>query len=117
MNRPIVLAMTFGFMLAAHSAAADEVPIKDLGRFLDCRDYALAQGSLVVNGYRFDSNLNREQKNYPTAGVLPNGATVEVGVESNLVSTGERIQFILRDPDATTAARIADAINRNLGSS
>ncbi|MEO8113193.1 MAG: flagellar basal body P-ring protein FlgI, partial [Phenylobacterium sp.] len=33
----------------------------------DQHSYALAQGPLVVGGYRFDSNYNREQKNYPTS--------------------------------------------------
>ena len=32
----------------------------------DQRTYALAQGQMVVGGYRFDAQANRQQKNYPT---------------------------------------------------
>ena len=81
----------------------------------DQRDYALAQGPLVVGGYRFDSNLSLEQKNYPTSGLLPGGATVETAVRSELVSADRSLVFILKDPDITTAERIADGINAVLG--
>jgi flagellar P-ring protein precursor FlgI len=77
----------------------------------DQRPYALAQGTLVVGGYRFDASLNREQKNYPAAGVLPAGATVETAVRADLVSADETLTFILKDADVTTAERIAAGIN------
>jgi flagellar P-ring protein FlgI len=81
----------------------------------DQHDYALAQGSLVVGGYNFQDNLNLRQKNYPTSGTVTGGATVEVPVTSNLVGADGRLTFILKDPDFTTAQRIADAINHTLG--
>ena len=48
----------------------------------DQRPYALAQGSLVVGGHRFDSQLNSNQRNYPTAGTVAGGATVESPVDA-----------------------------------
>lgn len=81
----------------------------------DQRNYALAQGPVIVGGYRFDSNLNREQKNYPTAAVMPNGATVETAVGSDLLGSSRELTFILKDPDVTTAERVADGINRAIG--
>lgn len=79
------------------------------------RTYALAQGSLVVGGHRFDANLNSNQRNYPTAGTIAGGATVEAPVQANLVGATGDLIFILRDPDFSTAGRIADGINSSLG--
>ncbi|GKS74672.1 flagellar basal body P-ring protein FlgI [Acidovorax sp. SUPP950] len=79
------------------------------------RVYALAQGPLSVGGYRYDANGNVVQKNHPTVGSVPNGATVEVGVTAQLVSESSRMTFILNEPDYTTANRVAEAINRKLG--
>lgn len=78
------------------------------------RIYALAQGPLSVGGYRYDANGNVVQKNHPTVGSVPGGATVEVGMPR---SPGAQTQatFILANPDYTTASRVAAAINRALG--
>lgn len=81
----------------------------------DGRSYALAQGALVVGGHNFEANRNSHQRNYPTAGVVPGGATVETPVYSNLVGRGGELTFILRDADFTTADRIANGINQQLG--
>ena len=81
----------------------------------DQRPYALAQGALVVGGYRFDSNYNRQQKNYPASGSVPGGATVETAVASDLVGEGGALTFILKDADVTTAERIASGINGAVG--
>lgn len=79
------------------------------------RTYALAQGPLSVGGYRYDANGNVVQKNHPTVGSVPGGATVEVGMPR---SAGEQTQvtFVLGNPDYTTAMRVAEAINQSLGS-
>lgn len=82
----------------------------------DQRPYALAQGPLVVGGYRFDSNDNVEQRNHPTSGLVPNGATIETSVESNVLGGQTELTFVLKDPNVTTAQRLSQAINGNLGS-
>lgn len=81
----------------------------------DQRTYALAQGQLVVGGYRFEADQNLKQKNYPTVGVLPGGATVENAVNAPLLQTGDRLVFLLRNPDFTTAENVARGINGLLG--
>lgn len=79
------------------------------------RIYALAQGPLSVGGYRYDANGNVVQKNHPTVGSVPSGATVEVGVKAQVLSENSRLTFVLSEPDYTTANRVADAINLRLG--
>ena len=71
--------------------------------------YALAQGALSVGGYRYDANGNVVQKNHPTVGAVPNGATVEVPMPAP--GAPPSVTFVLSDPDYTTANRIAVAIN------
>ena len=81
----------------------------------DQASYAIAQGSLVVSGYRFDSDQNLRQKNFPTVGVLPGGATVERAVEANLQTDPSGVTFVLREADFTTAELVAVSINSSLG--
>jgi len=77
--------------------------------------YALAQGSLSVGGYRYDANGNVVQKNHPTTASIPNGATVEVGLNARMQTEDHKVVFVLNEQDYTTANRVADAINRQLG--
>ncbi len=77
--------------------------------------YALAQGPLSVGGYRYDMNGNVVQKNHPTAGSIPSGALVEVGVSTQMLTDDGVLTFLLSNPDYTTAGRVAAEINRALG--
>lgn len=81
----------------------------------DQRPYALAQGSLTVGGYDFESNLNRQQRNYPTSAVLPGGATVEGAIDASIIRGDGTLAFLLAEPSFTTAGRIAAAINAATG--
>ncbi|KAK47798.1 flagellar P-ring protein FlgI [Caballeronia jiangsuensis] len=81
----------------------------------DKKTYALAQGPLSVGGYRYDANGNSRQKNHPTAGVVPLGASVEVPVRAELVTDDGRLHFVLKDADSGTARRIAQRINQSMG--
>ncbi|WP_332826883.1 flagellar basal body P-ring protein FlgI [Ramlibacter sp.] len=74
------------------------------------RVYALAQGALSIGGHRYDANGNVVQKNHPTAGAIPNGATVEVGMAGVQVAPSQ-VTFVLNEPDYTTATRIVAAIH------
>ena len=78
------------------------------------RIFALAQGPLAIGGHRYDANGNVVQKNHPTAGSIPNGATVEVGMPAQAVPPSQ-VTFVLAEPDYTTASRIASAINNQVG--
>ncbi|MEH6461564.1 flagellar basal body P-ring protein FlgI [Chitinimonas sp. JJ19] len=79
------------------------------------RVYALAQGALSVGGYKYDLNGNVVQKNHPTVGSVPAGATVEQGVRADVVDEQRKLTFLLADPDFTTASRVASAINTAIG--
>ncbi|HLX02568.1 MAG TPA: flagellar basal body P-ring protein FlgI [Trinickia sp.] len=81
----------------------------------DRKTYALAQGPVSVGGYRYDANGNLKQKNHPTVGIVPRGATVEVPVRADLVTQDGYLKFVLKDADATTARRIEERINQTLG--
>jgi flagellar P-ring protein FlgI len=76
----------------------------------DQRSYALAQGGVAAGGYRFDADQNVRQKNLPTAGLVSGGATIEARFTPELQSSG-RVTFILRNPDHSTAAKVAGAVN------
>ena len=78
------------------------------------RIYALAQGPLSVGGYRYDGNGNVVQKNHPTVGTIPGGALVEATVPQPTVVAGKAM-FVLSDADYTTAKRLAEAFNRQVG--
>lgn len=75
------------------------------------RTYALAQGALSVGGYRYDANGNVVQKNHPTVGGVPGGATVEVGAPLPSRDAPPTLTFVLHQADYTTAERVAHAIN------
>src|SRR4051794_20913887 len=77
--------------------------------------FALAQGPLSIGGHRYDANGNVVQKNHPTAGSIPNGATVEVGMAAWQATAREQVTFVLQEPDYTTASRVAAAINGQFG--
>lgn len=79
----------------------------------DRNTYALAQGPLLTGGYSFESQLNQQQRNFPTTARLEHGATVEAPVTSNLLKDGEHVSFLLDDPSFTTASRIASAVNQS----
>jgi flagellar P-ring protein precursor FlgI len=81
----------------------------------DRKVYGLAQGSLLVGGFRFDANLNQQQRNFPTSGLVPGGATVEVAVRSEVVGPQGSLTFVLNEPDFTTIARVADSVDGLLG--
>ncbi len=81
----------------------------------DGRIYAMAQGNLVVGGLGVEGqDGSRVSINIPSAGRIPNGATVEKEVR-NPFALGDFIVLNLKRPDFTTAKRLSDTINRILG--
>ena len=77
----------------------------------DNRVRALAQGAVAVGGYQYDLNGNLQQKNHPTVGAVPLGATVEIGVGNELRAIDGKLRFRLAEADYTMASRVAAAIN------
>jgi flagellar P-ring protein precursor FlgI len=80
----------------------------------DGQIYAIAQGNVVVPGVGVQGMAARLSVNTPTAGRIPSGATVEKAIGSPFAAAKELV-LDLKEPDFTTAQRISEAINRNLG--
>ena len=72
--------------------------------------YAVAQGSVLAGGVVAQGDAATVTEGVPTAGVIPNGARVEREIDFAFDSL-RSLRLALREPDFTTAARIADAIN------
>jgi flagellar P-ring protein precursor FlgI len=77
--------------------------------------YALAQGPVSVGGYKYDMNGNVAQKNHPTVGSIPAGATVELGVNAKIINASGIVTFTLASADYTTSSRVAATINDAFG--
>lgn len=77
--------------------------------------YALAQGALLAGGYDFKSDLNREQRNFPTTAMLEAGATVETAVDAQLLASDGTVGFVLSEPSFEGAERVAEAIDMQFG--
>jgi len=81
----------------------------------DGQIYAMAQGNMVVGGFGAEAgDGSRVTVNIPSAGRIPNGATVERTVQ-NSFNVGDSIILNLHQADFTTSSRLADAINHTLG--
>ncbi len=76
--------------------------------------YAVAQGSLVINGFEAQGDAANITRGVPTNGRIANGALVEREVEFALNSL-PNVRLALRNSDFTTAKRIAAAVNDYLG--
>lgn len=76
--------------------------------------YAVAQGSVAVAGFSADGDGQSITKGVPTAGRIPNGAIVEREIPFDMQEL-DTIQISLRNPDFTTARRMAEEINRFIG--
>mgnify|MGYP002861264288 CR=1 FL=1 len=83
-------------------------------RAADGKVYAVAQGPVIIGGGSAQGGGASRTQNIPTAGRIPRGAIVEREVPADYVGGGQ-VAFLLREPDFTTAQRIADAINRTFG--
>ncbi|MBM4053986.1 MAG: flagellar basal body P-ring protein FlgI [Planctomycetes bacterium] len=72
--------------------------------------YAVAQGALTVGGYSIEGDAQSSRKNIVTTAHISNGAIVEKEIYTSFIN-GQSLSIVLRDPDFTTATRMADLIN------
>ncbi len=72
--------------------------------------YAVAQGSIAVGGFQVQGNAQTITKGVPTGGRIANGAIVEREVAFSMAGM-RSVTLSLRNPDFTTARRVAQAIN------
>ncbi len=78
---------------------------------LDGKIYAMAQGPVSTGGFSYGKGTGTGvQKNFPTAGRVVGGATIEREIRTRL-SSWESLTLALHKPDFTTATRMAMAIN------
>lgn len=75
--------------------------------------YAVAQGQLIIGGFQAQGAAGSISRGVPTQGRIPGGATVEREL-SFPINDLERVRLILKNPDFTTANRIAGAIDARL---
>ncbi|MEN6641513.1 MAG: flagellar basal body P-ring protein FlgI [Armatimonadia bacterium] len=84
-------------------------------RAADGEVYAVAQGAVTIGGFSAETRGGDvAQKNHPTVGRVPNGASLVKALAGDLNSC-EKLSLALLQPDFTTAARIAEAINQAQG--
>ncbi len=76
--------------------------------------YAVSQGQLAVGGFSASGGAETVVKGVPTSARIVNGAIVEREVQFELASL-KSVNLTLRNPDFTTARRVAQAINAFLG--
>ncbi len=76
--------------------------------------YAVAQGAIATGAISAGGAASSVTRGVPTAGRIANGATIEREVPFKLAGR-EAPRLGLRNPDLTTARRMADAINRAVG--
>ena len=75
--------------------------------------YAVGQGQLAVAGFSAEGAAESITKGVPTSARIASGAIVEREVEFDLDRL-ERVRIALRNPDFTTAQRLAAAVNGRL---
>ncbi|MFD2448405.1 flagellar basal body P-ring protein FlgI [Vogesella fluminis] len=81
---------------------------------IDGQIYALAQGNVVVGGAGAAAGGSKAQINHLSVGRIPAGATVERELPASL-GMGDMVALQLLESDFTTANRVVQAINRELG--
>jgi flagellar P-ring protein precursor FlgI len=76
--------------------------------------FSVAQGPVQIGGFSAQGNAQNVTKGVPTAGRIPNGAIIEreIGFELRQL---DAVKLSLRNPDFTTAQRVAEAINAYVG--
>ncbi|MGQ9461947.1 MAG: flagellar basal body P-ring protein FlgI [Candidatus Fervidibacter sp.] len=110
-DRLDVLVSAIGDARSIHGGVLLQTPLQAA----DGEVYAIAQGPISIGGFNVQAGGTAVQKNHPTTGRIVNGASV-VRPLSNLdnVFTGD-LEVRLIAPDATNAAKIAQAVNERFG--
>jgi len=76
----------------------------------DGKAYAVAQGTLAVGGFIGGNGGAAVQKNHPTVAQISGGALVEQEIPTEIVRNN-LVELLLREPDFTSSARLAAAVN------
>jgi flagellar P-ring protein precursor FlgI len=76
--------------------------------------YAVAQGQITIGGFKATGAAETIVRGVPTSGRIVRGAIVEREIPFELNQLNS-LKLSLRNPDFTTAQRVADAINAAVG--
>jgi flagellar P-ring protein precursor FlgI len=76
--------------------------------------YAIAQGPVTINGFKAQGNAAEVISGVPTTGRIASGGLIEREIDFKLGSQ-RSLRLALRNPDLTTARRIALSINDFIG--
>lgn len=76
--------------------------------------YVVSQGSILVGGFSAAAGGAAVTKNHPTVGRIPDGGLVERAVPGTFTERTS-IQYSLNEEDFTTALRVSNTINEELG--
>jgi flagellar P-ring protein precursor FlgI len=76
--------------------------------------YAIAQGPVLINGFSAQGDAASVISGVPTTGRISSGALIEREIDFHLGSQ-HSLRLALRNPDLTTARRIALAVNDFIG--
>jgi flagellar P-ring protein precursor FlgI len=79
----------------------------------DGQVYAVAQGPVLTGGFVAGRGGNTQTVNHPTMARVPGGAIVERAPPS--ITPDAKIKLQLHQADFTTAAHVAEALNRHFG--
>jgi len=82
----------------------------------DGKVYAVAQGALSIGGFSAGNDGASVTKNHPTVGQIVNGALVEREIPTE-ITRDNTLELLLREPDFTSSARLAAAINERFTNS
>lgn len=76
--------------------------------------YAVSQGPVAISGFSAEGDASKITRGVPTVGRIANGGVVEREIDFalNKLST---LRLSLRNPDLTTARRVASSINDFIG--
>jgi flagellar P-ring protein precursor FlgI len=81
----------------------------------DQQTYAVAQGPVAIGGFSAEgSSGSSVTKGVPTVGRIASGASIEREILFDLADQNQ-LRLALRNPDFTTAERVATAINQAMG--
>ncbi len=104
-----VLVSSMGSAKSLAGGALIATPLKGP----DQRTWAIAQGAVAVGGFLVEGGAGSQRKNHVTSARIPDGALVEEGAPTEMPR--RELVLILRQPDFTTATRIAAAVDTVLG--
>ncbi len=110
-DRLDVLVSAIGDARSLHGGVLLQTPLQAA----DSEVYAIAQGPISIGGFNVQAGGAAVQKNHPTTGRIVSGAAVVRPLTNGANIFADELEVRLIAPDATNAAKIAQALNQRFG--